>query len=594
MSKITRAYWLVSSLLLALILDAGLPVFAQKTGPGANHLYEALDRAYQAFAQGNLNEASRFVVQNKASGQRLARPNFLRPDQDTLSGVGDDIGLAREIYEAFDRAYKAISAGNFNEAVQAAQEVLKLDPKAETAVRILVHALSRTGQRDKALAEANSFIAQNQASGQLLAQRGYLRLDRNDFSGAAADFEQALQRGGLDVNQTANVRLAMTSALSRPTEERFAQAEALSRSAEAKGNIEAAAQFLRAYLSAVPRDANAWFALGFLYSRHQRLAEAGEAFERGLQIEKRGDALYSAGIVLSRSAAGRASQYFREAVDKWYSDPRLSNRTAREFEVLRNHVVDADASIITNLTFGGIWGRPLSDGGRYSELGAETAVRFDGRYLPAVAGLQMYARGLGSRDQTDFKENQVALGLRWQPFRETNFYVAPEYRHSFDPAIMDQFVLNWGLGIGGILYSLSDAELTRTGADKATIAIYGLNYPYEEEWRPLWSFDTFGSYREREQRYLQSFSGVLSYAYWARTPIRTVLGPALMSSVNYDSVDAKSWAAGAGPGIVFRTWLGGDKYRAYDTLLTLNAGYLFSIGDSKRLNGFQTRVAVTF
>jgi hypothetical protein len=41
-------------------------------------------------------------------------------------------------------------------------------------------------------------------------------------------------------------------------------------------------------------------------------------------------------------------------------------------------------------------------------------------------------------------------------------------------------------------------------------------------------------------------------------------------------------------------WLGGDKYRSYDSILTVQFGYVFNIGSDARQRGWRAQIGVTF
>ena len=43
-----------------------------------------------------------------------------------------------------------------------------------------------------------------------------------------------------------------------------------------------------------------------------------------------------------------------------------------------------------------------------------------------------------------------------------------------------------------------------------------------------------------------------------------------------------------------QAWDGGDQYRSYDALLSLQVGYLFSVGGDERQRGWRGQVGVTF
>ena len=53
-------------------------------------------------------------------------------------------------------------------------------------------------------------------------------------------------------------------------------------------------------------------------------------------------------------------------------------------------------------------------------------------------------------------------------------------------------------------------------------------------------------------------------------------------------------AFGIGPSVLSRFWIGGDRYRSYDAILTLQVGYLTNIGSDERLKGWRGQIGLTF
>jgi hypothetical protein len=72
------------------------------------------------------------------------------------------------------------------------------------------------------------------------------------------------------------------------------------------------------------------------------------------------------------------------------------------------------------------------------------------------------------------------------------------------------------------------------------------------------------------------------------------IGPTLLAVAGYDNQAATPWASGVGPSVLSYFWLGGDKYRSYDAILTVQVGYLFNLGSDQRQRGVRGQVGVTF
>jgi hypothetical protein len=119
-------------------------------------------------------------------------------------------------------------------------------------------------------------------------------------------------------------------------------------------------------------------------------------------------------------------------------------------------------------------------------------------------------------------------------------------------------------------------------------------YPYAGGFKPYWDFGTFGAWRTDDRRVLEDVHGNAGFLYGLRAPVRAAVGPTLLAVAGYDSKAATLWAAGVGPSLLAYVWLGGDKYRSYDALLTVQAGYIFAVGADERQSGWRAQVGITF
>lgn len=612
----------------------GASAEAAPSGPTATPLEQALNRAYDAIRVGRLeaaaqaareareldpkaeeptlvlmnvltrqgrkaaamSEADRYLAKAPHSAEVLAQRGYLRREAKNMNGAIADFSQALKsgglsgaqranVAKALDEArytlvaesaFKASAAHDWAAALRysrAAQAFARAD---EAMYRITVEALAGLGRKDEALKASNALIARGKASGQAYAQRGYLRAG-DDPAGAASDFQTALLKGGLPPAQRVSVQRGL--AISKATV------------FEGEGKMDAARSELANFTQAHPGDSDGWLAFGGLLSRQRDYPQALWAYENSLTIDRRGETLLNAGYASVYVDRSKESQFFREAIDRWSSDPDLSARPARDRDVVRNQIVEADASIRTNVFGSSFVDRPYRWGGRQYAPSFETVMRFDGRYLPYLFGLEAFIGGFYSQDQTRFAEGYSRLGMRVRPFDGINFSVSGEWQHYFVGGIYapyNQFALSWGYGYGGFAYSSAPSAGAAAAVQPADIA-----YPLETGWQPLTSFATFGQYRSGEQRYLQNATGLLGYSYWDADS-RFVLGPAGMAQASYDNRDLKPFAFGVGPSVVARLWVGGDYYRAYDGIITLQMGYLFPFGESHRLSGLNTTLGVTF
>ena len=159
--------------------------------------------------------------------------------------------------------------------------------------------------------------------------------------------------------------------------------------AKRNGKPQMAEATYRDFLQTEPEQADGWFKLGYLLLQEKRRPQGAAALYRGLQLRPVATAYLDAANAYIFANAPLASKLYRKGLDRWYAgDPSLAGRSEADIERVKNEVVEADATIRTNLSFGGIGGRPGASGGNNNAAGAETRMRFDGRYLPAGKGLK--------------------------------------------------------------------------------------------------------------------------------------------------------------------------------------------------------------
>ncbi|MGD9545098.1 MAG: tetratricopeptide repeat protein [Methylocystis sp.] len=541
-----------------------------------------------------LAEANRYLASVPHSAAVLAQRGFLRRQAGDVGGAAADfeqalkyglpadqkLNVARALNEArytlvAEKAFRAASAQDWANALRYGRAAEAFPGANEAVFRVTIAALAGLERTDEALKRSNALIARGKASGQAYAQRAYLRKALGDGDGAYADFVKALARGDLPPAQKVAVELEIASARALAYEK--------------QGDVTQARAELVGFTQQHPRYAAGWATLGNFYARQKEYASAVDAFENSLALDPKGEVLLSAGYASVYVDRSKESQFFREAIDRWSSDPSLSARPARDQEVVKTQIVEADSSVRTNVVMSGIADRRKRWGGYQMQPSFETVMRFDGRHLPYIFGLETLIGGFWSQDQTRFTESYSRLGLRLRPFDGINFSVSAEWQHHFTTnAPFNQLALSWGYGYGGFAYS-STSSAGAAGAIEPT----NMSYPHETAWQPLTSFATYGTYRVGEHRYLQNAVGLLGYSYWNATS-RVVIGAAGMGMGTYDSADTRQFAFGAGPALVARAWLGGDVYRAFDGIITAQFGYLFPFGESRRQGGLNATIAITF
>jgi tetratricopeptide (TPR) repeat protein len=406
-------------------------------------------------------------------------------------------------------------------------------------------------------ADVSRLIARGHAPGWAYAQRGFARRKADSLQGAVQDFDAALGKGDLDAKSVPDIR--------------YARVEAAATLAEREGQPQMAEASYRELLQTEPAQADAWYKLGYLLLKQKRRQPGADALTKGLEIRPVATAYLDAANAYILSNAPLASKQYRQGLDRWYAgDASIAGRPPTDLERIKNEVVQADATVQTSVSLGGIYGRPNTAGGSNNAGGAETRVRFDGRYLPAITGLEAFARGLSDKDANGERETDAGAGLRYRPIADLNFYVGGLVDHFFQPKSETEFVATWGLGLG------ADA------------------YPYVTGWKPYWDFGTFGSWRTADKRVLEDVHGNAGVLYEFRAPLRGAIGPTLLAVAGYDNQATTQWATGVGPSLLSYIWLGGDKYRSYDSIVTLQVGYLFNIGRDQRQRGWRGQISVTF
>ena len=523
-----------------------------------NDLAGAADDFAEALAgEGLTDEQERNVRAGLAEAR--AERGFLRRATNDTHGAAEDFAaaLSGEGLTAEQRRNVEAALTEMQKAERQSAEAKAAERKAADEAQRRLGEQARTAHASTQKPDIEALIAAGNAPGWAYVERGLARRKVGNLQGALHDFDAALAGRDLTRQALADVR--------------YARAEAAAALAERQGKPLMAEATYRELLQSEPKQADAWYKLGYLLLKRKQRGSGADALTHGLEIKPVATAYLDAASAYVLSNAPLASKQYHRGLDRWYAgDTSIRGRPATDLERIRNEVVQADASIQTSASLGGMVGRPASAGGGNNAGGAETRVRFDGRYLPAVAGLEAFARGLSDKDANGERETDAGAGLRYRPIPDLNFYVGGLLDHFFQPKSETEFVAAWGLGLG------ADA------------------YPYAAGWKPYWDFGTFGSWRTRDARVLEDVHGNAGFLYELRGPLRAAAGPTLLAVAGYDSKAGTRWAAGVGPSLMSYIWLGGDKYRSYDAVVTLQVGYIFSIGPDQRQRGWRGQISVTF
>jgi tetratricopeptide (TPR) repeat protein len=492
-----------------------------------------------------LAEADKFIAVNGATALLAAQRGYLRRDFRNMRGALEDFSAALK-----STALTPEQRHNIERAI-AETKYSASRPPAPQARTAKLDALMRAGRTREAIAEADRLIATGHTKGWVYAQRGFARRAIDDLPGAVSDFDMALSKNDLDAKVRTNLAYGRT--------------EALARWAEREGRADDAIEAYRTFTVMEPTSSDAWYSYGYALIKRGNKIEGADALRVGLQRRPSSRVAIDAANAYVMTNAPLASQLFRLAIDLDTGGGGI------ERERLRNEVVTADASIQTTIGYGGIGSRPAASGGRNDVFAAETRVRFDGRYLAAVPGLEFLVRGQTSKDDIGLRETELGAGLRFRPFKEIDFYVGLLADHFFQPTSRTEALPIWGLGLG-------------TNP-----------YPYIPGWIPYWDFGAFGAYRTAEGQLLQDVRGNIGVMYQFNNGTqRFSIGPTLLAVGSYDNKATHEAAFGIGPSVLSRIWLGGDRYRSYDAILTLQVGYLTNIGNDERLKGWRGQIGLTF
>ncbi len=492
-----------------------------------------------------LAEADRFIEVNGATALLAAQRGYLRRDMRNMRGALEDFTASLK-----STALTPDQRHNINRAI-AETKFSASRPVSQASRTARLDALIKGGRTQEAIAEANRLIASGYTRGWVYAQRGFALRSIDDLPGAVSDFDMALSKGDLDAKVRTNIAYGRT--------------EALARWAEKDGRTDDAIEAYRTFTTMEPSNSDAWYSYGYAMIKRGRKVEGADALRVGLQQRPNGRVAIDAANAYVLTNAPLASQLFRLAIDLDTGGGGI------ERERLRNEVVNADASVQTSIGYGGIAGRATAAGGRNDVFAAETRIRFDGRYLAAVPGLEFVVRGQTSKDEVGQRETELGAGLRFRPFREVDFYVGLLADHFFKPTSRTEALPIWGLS-------------------------FGTNpYPYIPGWIPYWDFGAFGAYRTANGQLLQDVRGNIGVMYQFNNGTqRFSIGPTVLAVAAYDNKATEAAAFGIGPSVLSRFWLGGDRYRSYDAILTLQVGYLFNVGDDERLKGWRGQIGLTF
>ncbi|WLG48233.1 bacteriophage N4 adsorption protein A [Pseudomonas sp. FP1742] len=195
--------------------------------------------------------AARMVLWQKNNGGLNTVAHLPAPAlncQETAFGLVCDIWPGNQRDGGTDmaaQAYAALARKDVETAVALANQAVARAPRNPAYRRLLVGALTDQKQMPEAIAAASAGLKANGDDARLLSQRGFLRQQSGDDTGARQDFTQALAQGSLPAYEEASLYAAIGQR--RTARERLQQARDT-------GELEAMSDLQIAYLSVQAGD----------------------------------------------------------------------------------------------------------------------------------------------------------------------------------------------------------------------------------------------------------------------------------------------------------------------------------------------------
>ena len=531
-------------------------------------------------------------------------------------------------YAAASAAYAAFARKDYATAIREARRAVDAEPANTNYLSLLLNALTSAGRYGEAEAVANRLIAMSPRNATLLVQRGNLRLQARDFSGAVQDYRAALGSGNLPASQVRLVRLSLADAAlsaKRPelalwALEPFAREdsyEVQARLGYAYLALDDKEGALNAFTRAGARARSAQERNAMLTARIGLLAQLGRKEEaRQLFL-----AAYDSGalrgmkavdLALLASQAGEddiAFQYFSEAAGRWQlRGTNLVNAAYNARRTYHNEVaVDYFKAAIDEAREGKLKLDPQYLFGLRREVAELT--RTWGAYLSVSYGPVGIAPGSPLVPPTGAANRTIGAGgeIYWRP-------PGIGYR---DGAIFELFVRGFG--------TLYDQSGGPTGFDTIQGAVGARWKPFKTENLVLEASYLFpvGQYANDDVLLRVAYSKAEGtdlrvdvdnwrawqiygdYNYFVSTPQtiatfegryghafrldalsdRLVLWPYLAIGGGYDTALATPFALGAGPGATLRYWFNEDEYAAPRSYLDLTLQYRFKLAGDDRAEG---------
>ena len=489
--------------------------------------------------------------------------------------------LTGEEFSLADQAYKAVAAGDLDQADTSVQAALRLRPEHPQLLALLAQILSLRNENEAAAQTLDRALALEPDNARMLAQRGYLRISRNNHDGAIADFRAALQTGQLTDQEARNIALALADLHAGNAHYKEAVRTIAPYVTASDTQATAKWQSYLIYDGNLPPDntlidspevnyalvSKAYEALN--KNDDVRTLELFQIAERhgGLTALQYGDAGYAARGLFYNQEADRL---FRAAIDVNQNEPEQEKSYApRELFGLRRAVDDLNrywGLIVSDsispggqagLGMVGLPGSPQGGGskGDINQIGSEIYFQPPGMGYRDGRQLQFFIRSFQTLDDQSggadgIKTNQGSLGVRWKPLRDYNLVLTAERLISIGELADDDWLLRVG-------FSLDD------GVDIK---------PYLDHW-PYRTLFAEAAYITGQDRNIDTLEARWGHSFKVPAVSNLTFTPHLVFAADVDTAAVEEIAAGIGIGASVRWWFRESLHRAPASYIDITVQY---------------------
>lgn len=533
--------------------------------------------------------AAQVVVRQQNNGLKTAAVRLPAP---ALNCQESAFGLICDIWPGNQRdggtemavqAYAALARKDTASAATLASEAIRRAPQNPAYRSLLVSALTDQKRLPEAIDAASQGLAANGENARLLAQRGRLRQQTGDDSGARKDFTQALALGSLPTYEEASLYAALGQR--RTARERLQQARDA-------GELEGMSNLQVAYLSVQAGDDDA---------AHESFQKADA--EAPLPPTATQDAAYNAMRVNDDE---QAVGYFKRVIDAQNAGDlqmpaqQVFDTRRAVADVSRTWGLISTTSYRGNSSSSGLSSAPSTgsngnggSGGSSSNDSLQNSTELSWRPLGYrnARFVELYGRitdtlwAKNSDSDTGLDALQGALGVRVKPFSSLNVMAAAERTFPLGSSNVDG---DWLLRLG---YGSSIGTDLRVDTPS---------------WWTSQLFAEAGHYVNDSRNYFNSeWQGGRSYAIGG-TGSRWVAFPHVVAAYDYDSKMisktgsngrddySSGHAAGVGVGNNVRYWFREDAYNAPRSYVDFSLQYRVKVSGDDRAKGVFARLTYSY